>query len=125
MTCATVASVGRPASISRAGAGAWTTILAGGTGVFRAPNDENLELGRRDVDLLADVLANLVRYAAAARADLALDIDVSMRGTCVRSVPRLARRLRALSVRTSGDVASASAAVCASACSTSSRTSSS
>jgi len=50
-------------------------ILARAAGVFRPPNDKNPELGWRDIELLADILADLVQFAPAARADLALDID--------------------------------------------------
>ena len=75
-TWATSVSVGSPPSISRAGAGAWTTALS----QARQPY-----LGRRvtitrncagiDVEPLGDVLADPVQRAAAARAGRARGLD--------------------------------------------------
>jgi hypothetical protein len=50
-------------------------VLAGATGVLGPPYDENPELCRDDVELLADVFADPVQFAATARAGPALDVD--------------------------------------------------
>jgi hypothetical protein len=61
-TRATVDSVGRPPSISRPrGRRLDDDVLAGAAGVFGPTHDQHPELRRHDVELFADVLANLVK----------------------------------------------------------------
>ena len=71
-----MASVGRPPSISRAGAGGLhDAILASPAGVFGPPGDEHPELRRHHVQPLALVLADPVQLALAAGAGLVVDVD--------------------------------------------------
>ena len=50
-------------------------VLAGAAGVFGPAHDQHAELHGDDVELLADLFADAVQFAAAARAGLALDVD--------------------------------------------------
>jgi hypothetical protein len=50
-------------------------VLAGAASVFRSPHDRHLELGGDDVELLADVFADPMERAFAARAMLVLNAD--------------------------------------------------
>ena len=50
-------------------------VLACAAGVFGSAHDQHSELRRHDIELLADVLANLVKLAPTARAGLVLDVD--------------------------------------------------
>ena len=71
-----MASVGRPPSISRAGAGRLDHhFLAGPAGVLGPAHHQHPELGRDDVQPLGDVLADPVQSAGAAGAGLVLDVD--------------------------------------------------
>ena len=63
-------------------------VLAGAAGVFGPAHDQHPELGGDDVEPLADVLADPVQRARAARAGLVLDVDE-------RLDPRQMRRQRA------------------------------
>ena len=75
-TWATVASVGMPPSISRAGAGACTTTSSQARqAYFGRRVTMHAELGRHDVEPLGDVLADPMQRAPAARAGLVLDVD--------------------------------------------------
>jgi hypothetical protein len=113
--------LGWQAALDQPRRGLDNNILTGAAGVFGLPRDQNLDLGRHDVELLA--------HASPPRQQrqvlLSISTIVSMRGRWDGSAPRLARRLRAPSIRTAADFASVSTAVSASVCSTSSRASSS
>lgn len=50
-------------------------LLTGTTSIFGTARYQNLELGRHDVELLADVVADPVQAAAAAGAVMALNVD--------------------------------------------------
>jgi hypothetical protein len=49
-------------------------VLACAAGLFGPTHDQHPELRRHDVELLADVLANLVKLAPTARTGLVLDV---------------------------------------------------
>ena len=50
-------------------------VLGVAAGVFGSAHDQHPELRRHDIELLADVLANLVKLAPTARTGLVLDVD--------------------------------------------------
>ena len=50
-------------------------VLASAAGIFGSAHDQHSELRRHDVEPLADVLADLVKLAPAARAGLVLNVD--------------------------------------------------
>src|SRR5690349_1112035 len=50
-------------------------LLTGATGIFGAARHQNAELGRNDVELLADILANPMQAIAAAGAVMAFNVD--------------------------------------------------
>jgi hypothetical protein len=50
-------------------------ILAGAASVLWTPHDQHSELGGHDIELLADVFADPMQFAVAARASPAVDID--------------------------------------------------
>jgi hypothetical protein len=98
-------------------------VLACAASVFGSAHDQHPELRRHDIELLADVLANLVKLAPTARTGLVLDVDnrldaLQMRRQGPAVGAPFARRRRP------GDLASASAAAPASLCSRSSSASS-
>jgi hypothetical protein len=86
-TWATVASVGRPPSISRVGAGACTTTSSQDRQAGPA-YDQHPELGGYNVEAFGDVFADPVQRAGAAGADHACHVDH-------RLDPRQVRRQRA------------------------------
>ena len=53
-------------------------VLACAAGVFGAPHDQDPELGRYDIELLANVLANRVKLPGTAGANLASNINDSL-----------------------------------------------
>ncbi|MHC2483217.1 hypothetical protein ACVIKP_005072 [Rhizobium leguminosarum] len=64
-----------PPSISRGGRSLNDDIFAGPAAVLRAANDQYPELGRNDVELLADVFAYPMQIMSTAWAGMVIDIN--------------------------------------------------
>jgi hypothetical protein len=101
--CATVASVGRPPSMRRAGAGDWTTTSSQARQAYLGRRtDEHPELRGNDVELLAHVLADPVQGPLAARAGLVLDVDERLEARRMRRQGAAVRASFARAVRARG-----------------------